>query len=95
MVAVRASGVEDLVKNGVNGYLTEEEETVWAEKVLEAAHLGMKEQARKSAYAYRVSGLAIYEEMLYRQCIAAKQKQEREGVEYIRDGNQSCVDRRG
>lgn len=82
VVAVRASGVEDLVKNGVNGFLTEEEETVWAEKVIEAAHLGMKEQARKSAYAYRASGLAIYEEMLYRQCIAAKQRQEREDEEY-------------
>lgn len=82
VVAVRASGVEDLVKNGVNGFLTEEEETVWAEKVIEAAHLGMKEQARRSAYAYRASGLAIYEEMLYIQCVAAKERKEREDEEY-------------
>lgn len=35
VIAVKASGVEDLVENGKNGYLTEEEPKVWAEQIAE------------------------------------------------------------
>ena len=34
VVAVRASGVTDVVKNGSNGYITEEDEEEWSDKVL-------------------------------------------------------------
>ena len=32
IVAVRASGVEDVVKNGINGYMTEEDVEIWSDK---------------------------------------------------------------
>lgn len=84
VVAVKASGVEDIVKNGRNGFQTEENPKIWAEKVIEAVECGepMRENARLTASAYRASRLAVYEELLYGQCIAAKQKKYEEELEY-------------
>lgn len=84
VVAVKASGVEDIVRNGINGFQTEESPEIWAEKVMEAAGCGewMKEQAWRTAAAYRASRLAVYEELLYGQCIEAKQKEYEEESDY-------------
>ena len=76
VVAVRAVGTDDIVDNGVNGFLTEEVEEEWADRAAEIL-LGSKrkqmgEAARASAENYRSSRLAIYEEMLYNQCICEK-----------------------
>ena len=56
--------------------MTEEEERRWAEKVIEAAQpenrFKMKKAALKEAQNYRSDTLALYEEMLYNQCICGK-----------------------
>lgn len=76
VVAVQASGVEDIVKNGVNGFATEEDTEAWVEKVLEITKeevlKPMRLQAKITAERYRADRLALYEEMLYRQCITEK-----------------------
>lgn len=76
VVAVRAVGTDDIIENGVNGFLTEESEDEWAGCAAEILTRGnlekMREAARLSAENYRASKLAIYEEMLYNQCICEK-----------------------
>lgn len=76
VTAVRAVGTEDIIENGVNGFLTDEVETEWADRVAEILcgdkMEEMKKAARTSAENYRSSRLAIYEEMLYNQCICEK-----------------------
>ena len=76
VVAVHATGADDVVRNGVNGFLTAEDEAAWAEKAAEALrpeNLGrMREAARSDADDYRASRLAIYAEMLYNQCVLRK-----------------------
>ncbi len=77
VVAVRAVGTDDIIENGVNGFLTEEEEETWADRVAEVLsdESRLKEMGRAaldSAENYRASTLAIYEEMLYNQCVGAK-----------------------
>ena len=72
VVAVHAVGADDIVEDGVNGFLTEEQEEAWAEKVSETlneeTYGGMRRAALATAENYRSSRLAIYEEMLYNQC---------------------------
>ena len=72
VMAVHATGSDDIIEDGVNGFLTEEREEAWAAKVIEAledeTNSRMKKAARISAENYRSSRLAIYEEMLYNQC---------------------------
>ena len=72
VTAVHATGADDIIEDGVNGFLTEEKEEVWAAKVTEAlepeTNSRMKRAALISAENYRSSRLAIYEEMLYNQC---------------------------
>ena len=72
VVAVHAIGADDIIKDGVNGFLTEEKEEAWAAKVSEALeeerNSRMKKAALISAEKYRSSRLAIYEELLYNQC---------------------------
>ena len=76
VVAVRAVGTDDIIENGVNGFLTEESEEEWAGFAAEILACGnleeMREAARLSAENYRASKLAIYEELLYNQCICEK-----------------------
>ena len=72
VVAVHATGTDDIIEDGVNGFLTEEREEEWAAKVIEAlneeTNSRMKNAALISTENYRSSRLAIYEEMLYNQC---------------------------
>ncbi|HJB46456.1 MAG TPA: glycosyltransferase [Candidatus Mediterraneibacter surreyensis] len=72
VVAVHAIGADDIIEDGVNGFLTEEREEEWAAKAAEAlkdnTNSRMKSAALISAENYRSSRLAIYEEMLYNQC---------------------------
>ncbi len=72
VVAVHAVGADDIIEEGVNGFLTEEREEEWAAKVVEALKEEnrdrMKDAALLCAEKYRSSRLAIYEEMLYNQC---------------------------
>lgn len=96
VVAVDASGVEDIIENGVNGFKTIEDADEWSDKILEALEKReyMKEQAKTTAAGYRSDRLAVYEELLYRQCIEAKAgKQEEEGYEYEEDGTENITGR--
>lgn len=96
VVAVDASGVEDIVENGVNGYKATEDVDVWSSKVLEALEQQeyMKEQAKITAEGYRSGRLAVYEELLYGQCIAAKAcRQEETGYEYEEDRAENLTGR--
>lgn len=81
VVAVKATGVEDIVLDGKNGYATEEDAVKWAQKILLALdnenHGRLTKEARKSAAAFRSSRLAVYEESLYAQCIKEKEKEDR------------------
>ena len=76
VVAVRAVGTDDIIENGVNGFLTDERESEWADRAAEILcgdkMEEMKNAARASAENYRSCRLAIYEEMLYNQCICEK-----------------------
>ena len=77
VVGVRAVGTDDIIEDGVNGFLTEEDEEMWACRAAEL--LESEDQLNKmgraalaSAENYRASTLAIYEEMLYNQCVGQK-----------------------
>lgn len=94
VVAVQASGVEDIVRDGRNGFVTEEDTDAWTEKILEiteSVELSiMKQQARITAESFRASKLALYEELLYRQCIMAKYiEMEDIGYGYQADGQKT------
>lgn len=63
IVAVKASGVEDIVEDGVTGYLTQEEEGEWSNRILallEGKELRKKfgEEAQRVAFAYEESEIA-------------------------------------
>lgn len=78
VVAVRASGVEDVVKNGINGYMTEEDIEIWSEKAAELIQSRDYSQvcakARETAETYRASRIAAYAELLYKQCVERKEE---------------------
>ena len=78
VVAVQATGVEDIVVNGQNGYMTEEDIEEWTEKIIEALreenYGKLKEQAQWDAVRFKASRLAVYEEQLYEQCVRAKRE---------------------
>lgn len=79
VVAVHAVGVDDIVRDGVNGFLTEEDEGVWSDRVIEAldetVRGRMAAEAVSTAEDYRSSRLARYEEMLYNQCVCRKREE--------------------
>lgn len=100
VVAVEASGVEDIVEDGVNGFRTAEDIDMWTDKILEMLNQReeMSRRAKVTASGYRSVRLAVYEELLYRQCIAAKVKEsageyeEELGYEYKEDRTEHAAD---
>ena len=88
VVAVKATGVEDIVADGKNGYMTNEDIEEWTGKVLEALneerYQKLKQQAEITAAGFRSSSLAVYEELLYTQCINQRKE---EGREYENEAN--------
>lgn len=78
VVAVRASGAEDLIKNGINGCMTEEDVEIWSTKAAELIqnpdYGQICMEARKTAESYRASRLALHAELLYRQCMDRKEE---------------------
>lgn len=79
VVAVEAVGVDDIVRDGVNGFRTKEDVEEWAKMAVCALrpriHEQLREQARMTAERYRSISLALYEEMLYQQCILHRQNE--------------------
>ena len=71
VVAVDATGVRDIIKNGENGYLTAEDACQWAravESLLEndAIRQQMKKSASQTAQCYREEEVAAKAELCYR-----------------------------
>lgn len=63
VIAVNATGVCDIVRNGVNGYLTSEEPEEWAESVVKAVsdvhnYRGLSSEARNTALCYLEDNIA-------------------------------------
>lgn len=63
IVAVKASGVEDIVEDGVTGYLTSEEEEMWSNRLLELLENPKRrrqfgEEAQRVVYTYEESQIA-------------------------------------
>lgn len=92
VTAVRATGTEDIVKDGINGFLTEENEAEWAERTEEILRAQRHGEMRRAAFAYaqnyRASELAVREANLYQESISRKRKREgkeHEGREYRQD----------
>lgn len=100
VVAVEASGVEDIVEDGVNGFRTAEDIDMWTDKILEMLNQReeMSRRAKVTASGYRSVRLAVYEELLYRQCITAKVKEsageyeEELSYEYKEDRTEHAAD---
>lgn len=80
VVAVKASGVEDAVEDGINGYLSKEDVQEWCMKIWKAlegpGRQKMREEAKRSASSYRDLALAAREEQIYANCISEKKKKE-------------------
>lgn len=81
VVAVKATGVDDIVKDAQNGYRTSENIEEWSQKALLALKPGirerMKARARSTAEGYRASEIARNEKNLYVQCILKKESETR------------------
>ena len=83
VVAVSACGVDDIVKNGRNGFLTEEKEEEFASRIEELVqnkvkYEKMKEEARKTAWNYQMSYITTEAETYYRMLL----ERERSVVKY-------------
>lgn len=88
VVAVSACGVDDIVKNGRNGFLTEEKEEEFASRIEELVqnkvkYEKMKEEARKTAWNYQMSYITTGAETYYRMLL----ERERSVVKYE---NETC-----
>lgn len=86
VVAVHGVGSDDIIKDGYNGCLTDEDEAEWAQRAAEMLeperNRCMRAAALQTAENYRASSLAIYEEMLYNQCVRRKGEAVYGGKEY-------------
>ena len=80
VIAVKATGVRDVVVNGKNGYMTEVSETEFAEKimdVLEKKELEILSRgARKTAEEYRGSEIAKRALAAYAEAILVRRMKE-------------------
>lgn len=84
VVAVKASGVVDVVKNGINGYMTDENVDEWVEKILEIVedesfNEELREGAYKEALKYLNSNIAKLAEENYKKAMKC---QDEEGLVY-------------
>ncbi|MGN0141030.1 MAG: glycosyltransferase [Roseburia sp.] len=83
VVAVEASGVRDIVKNGENGFMTEEDSLLWAKQAAEllqekATYRRLCEGAKRTAEAYSENRIAELAEYYYEDtCARASEKLEK------------------
>lgn len=79
VVAVRATGVEDAVEDGRNGYLAPEDVDAWCLKVWKAlegpAVKEMRARARASVRGCRSVLLAMQAERMYEGCLEKRRKE--------------------
>lgn len=85
VVAVRASGVADVVKDGFNGYMTKEDEAEWAEAVQKMVGQPQrfgewKEHSLQTASAYRSSRVALMAAQGYRRMLEGYRTDRSAGV---------------
>ena len=82
VVAVRASGVVDVVRDGYNGFMTGESPEEWAAAVQKAVsgsemHRQLKEGARATAWGSRSIQVAKRAESCYEQIAACRERRAR------------------
>lgn len=94
VLAVRATGTEDIVMNGKNGYMTEEREDVFAEKlmdILERKEISfLRAGAEESAANYR-SDMIAARALLYYSAAIQIRKDKEEMKMYRRNRRESVV----
>lgn len=78
VIAVNASGVRDVVMNGVNGYMTEEDVDQWADRleaICKNPHINesMKINAKAQALKYRETDIAKLALKYYQNAITSKE----------------------
>ena len=90
VIAVKASGVEDLVDDGVNGILTGEDSQEYAAKVTEfleeACHSRMSENALQKAALYREEAVALKAVHYYNSVIAENAMQKKRNIRLLPAG---------
>ena len=90
VIAVKASGVEDLVDDGVNGILTGEDSQEYAAKVTEfleeACHSRMSENALQKAALYREEAVALKAVHYYNSVIAENAIQKKRNIRLLLEG---------
>ncbi|MEG0308669.1 MAG: glycosyltransferase [Clostridium sp.] len=79
VIAIKATGVADVVENGVNGYMTSEDTNQWVEKIIllmmnEGSMETMKSGAYNTALKYVNSSIAKIAEKNYENAIATHNK---------------------
>src|SRR5690554_7728568 len=82
VVAVRASGIEDVVRDGLNGYKTPENQDRWLEKARQlleddALRAELSDKARSFAADYSIEQFARDVRGIYATSLAARQKRHR------------------
>ena len=77
VIAIKASGVVEVVKNGENGYMTEDDVLAWASAIRatlenETLFEQMKDQAYNTACHYKSEKVATMAEQYYQQAVVEK-----------------------
>lgn len=83
VVAVDATGVRDVVRDGINGYLTAEDERQWAGRIAQlmadrALSAQMGEAAKRTAESYSEDEIARIAEWCYRKVCVGRYREEGE-----------------
>ncbi len=79
VVAVRSSGIDDVVKNNFNGFKTEEEISAWTDKVIEIVNnKDLKDELAENAYQmaekHSIKNMAKKAAEMYRNILKIKQE---------------------
>ncbi len=82
VIALKATGVSDLVKNGQNGYCVEEDMDLFAERMAEVLnnrklHTALAGEAFKTAYAFREKEIAKKAAEIYKAVVKRNHEKER------------------
>jgi glycosyltransferase involved in cell wall biosynthesis len=79
VVAVRSSGIDDVVKDGVNGYKTPQRVDIWSQRVLQlleqdTTRQRMGENARTFARDFSIEHFATNVRHIYAQTLAEQKR---------------------
>lgn len=78
VIAVQSDGIKDVIQNGVNGFITEENVEDWSDRIVETCKKEnldrMKSNAEDTASSYQSSKLVARVQELYKQCIVNREE---------------------